>query len=852
MKLIIVLIALTAAACAQIVPADKVVIKPGGKLHLGDSIADEIYSGTLVNDSYVSENTLPINPEYLDFDTTQTGVAHKTGRMYFDAARQNWIMYNNRENTSLDVGREGRMRGINTTGSQINNGQVVIISGDSDGIRTIALANASYDSTAIGTIGFATEDIAVSDTGEVALWGEINDINTAGCSAGSLVWLDTIDGGFRSTVVKTPSWQVLLGNCGKADAVNGSINSRVDIRTNTADVLNIFNGAILESHVIDVTSNGTTVQLKLSNGSSQLTLFFDGLPYRFDIPDSINLTAGSDVSPTRNWVYIPKSTKQLTVSTSSFPTSEQFVPICDVLVQSAASVQIYGAYKVHAWTDHLADSYGQGHLSHVNKWIRNQNATWLSGVVPSVTIGTNGAALDTIKWSSTSGQVLQLHSHDFPAVDLQGGDHAHVFNDQTTPYTIINNLGTISTDTEGGSLRANNTYYSLIVWGSVSEDAFDCQLFVNKPSGSYISEASAVTDISNYDIYTIPAVYRGTGFLIARIVIRYQTIGGGTFSIIQTDDLRGLFPSTGAGGGSAPSATGAFADNGFTIYNVSDNTKVIDFDVSGVSTGTTRTITPKNKDLVLATYENASGLNIDAAGSTEYLRLWNSPGSSSVGASNSVVLNPGLESYTFDADSAYNSSNRRFAYIDEVNGLGNYVSGSKETASTVYAPVITSASPAFDGTDNIDYYPIILDTTIGEEHAYIIVLSSTNIANGGTWMVRENTNSSLFAFPTDMAIYYEYSGAFTSTDANYSGYVSVGGGVSTNSAVYLIADDIFEYTQSATAIVNFGIEPVNSVVYTNTTAGGPLGGDLELTIYPHTGGGSGSAIIYIWYKETFE
>jgi len=204
----------------------------------------------------------------------QNSVPWREGVRYYDDIKKNWVSYNNRSNTALDDGREGRLRGINATGSLITNGQVVIISGDSDGIRTIALANAKHDSTAIGTIGFATEDISASDTGEVAIWGEINDLATNLISPASILYLDTVDGGWTTSTVNSPNWVVLLGNCGRSHATLGSINAKIEVRSNTSDVLKIFNGAILEAHNISTTSDGTSVYLKLSDsGLPYITLF---------------------------------------------------------------------------------------------------------------------------------------------------------------------------------------------------------------------------------------------------------------------------------------------------------------------------------------------------------------------------------------------------------------------------------------------------------------------------------------------------------------------------------------------------------------------------------------------------
>jgi hypothetical protein len=109
---------------------------------------------------------------------------------------------------------------------------------------------------------------------------------------------------------------------------------------------------------------------------------------------------------------------------------------------------------------------------------------------------------------------------------------------------------------------------------------------------------TAEDDVNRYSVYTIPREYKGTGFLIARINLRYQTAASGTITEVSTEDLRGLTPSTGAGGGGGGGST-EVSDNLFRIQNVSDTTKQIAFDASTITTANTRTITMPDSDVTL-------------------------------------------------------------------------------------------------------------------------------------------------------------------------------------------------------------------------------------------------------------
>jgi len=372
----------------------------------------------------------------------------------------------------------------------------------------------------------------------------------------------------------------------------------VDLSDNTQfTAVNGWDGSIIEDNVATVTSDGVTITLSIEKiGGGDLTVIFSDGYYEWDTTPAatITLTAGSDSAPQENFVYLLQSTKTLTVSTTAFPLDVEFAAIATVICQSAASLQTDGPYKVHIWTDHVDGSSQNGHISEINSWIRNQNATWSTGVLPTLTITTNGGSLDDVIFTSAAGVVLQLHDHDFPA--FTGTPDIYVINDFTTPYSITTNLNTLLTDSLGNSMSGK--YFSLVIWGVVSEDASDCKLMCNLPSGSYTNESSLISDPDKYSVFTIPREYRGTGFLIANLLLRHQTAAGGTWTEVETVDLRGQIPTVVAGGTTLNQTE--FADNVFKIFDESDATKIFQFQASGISTATTRTLTVQDSDGTIA------------------------------------------------------------------------------------------------------------------------------------------------------------------------------------------------------------------------------------------------------------
>jgi hypothetical protein len=356
-----------------------------------------------------------------------------------------------------------------------------------------------------------------------------------------------------------------------------------------------FNGTIAESFNALVTSDGATITLSVEQtGTGDLSMIFsDGISQLDCTPAAtIALTAGSTASPQGNWIYIPQSTKVLTKSTSAWPTAEH-IKIGFFFVQSAVDVQGDGALVNQNWNDHKfttsGTGVGQGHLSHITQRIRTEGALYFSGVDGNGgdDYTTSAAGDVTVQW--TAGVIAQMHSHTIPAVDTSGSDDIHVVNGHATDggdYFETQNLYDITVDSGGSTLT--NKYFNIVLWGVGNKTGEYAPVMCNIPSGSYNTQAAAESDASGFDNFAIPREFgidSSTGFLVARLTFRKT---GGSWTYFSTVDLRGLTPATAATGGGG-AAISSFADNVFQVYNVADNTKIVDLDVSAVTTSTTRT-----------------------------------------------------------------------------------------------------------------------------------------------------------------------------------------------------------------------------------------------------------------------
>ncbi|MEE9598020.1 MAG: hypothetical protein V3V96_14700 [Acidiferrobacterales bacterium] len=366
-------------------------------------------------------------------------------------------------------------------------------------------------------------------------------------------------------------------------------------------VLGFFNGTFLESFDALVTSDGAKITMTLTNAvSGDLTMVFsDGLT-TLDLSGSNGiidtdgiLVAGSDTSPQDNYVYILKSAKVLAVSTSDWPTAEH-IKVGYFFIPSIAFVQGNGgAYVNQNWNDHAADQTTDvGHLNHLAERVRSQSAIYKTGVDLTVTIGGGGTTVD---FAVTAGVIYQMHKHATPVLDTSTGDLVLVVNQNGAAYDDVTDLESLTDDSTGTALKK---YFNWVVWCTGNKTGEFSSLMLNLPDGSYNKLSDAIADVGGYDVFSMPAAFNtksSTGFLLARLTFQ---LSGGVWTLENTVELRGSTPQSVTGGGIGGAQT-EFADNQFSLFDESDVTKILDFQLSGITTATTRTITMADQDLDL-------------------------------------------------------------------------------------------------------------------------------------------------------------------------------------------------------------------------------------------------------------
>jgi hypothetical protein len=160
---------------------------------------------------------------YLSLDTTPTGTPTTVGTMSWDTTYLTPSVITGTGNTTLQIGQEEVVLIHNNTGSTLTDGQVVYINGSTGNLPTVALADASDESTSAATLGVVTETIANGSDGFITISGNVNGLNTTAYTAGDILWLSETAGQFTNVKPISPAHLVLIGYVVKVSGGNGSI-----------------------------------------------------------------------------------------------------------------------------------------------------------------------------------------------------------------------------------------------------------------------------------------------------------------------------------------------------------------------------------------------------------------------------------------------------------------------------------------------------------------------------------------------------------------------------------------------------------------------------------------------------
>jgi hypothetical protein len=170
--------------------------------------------------------TISTSATGVDFNDGNTG-----GELSWNDTEKTLDLVTGADNVTLQLGQEVVMYVRNTTGSQISDGEVVMVDGSQGNKPTITLAQADTVANARKTIGVATQPIPNNSNGFITLIGNVRDLvlDDGTYTEGDVVYLSsTVAGGITLT---QPDISVELGHV-LATSSGGNTNGILSVNIN--------------------------------------------------------------------------------------------------------------------------------------------------------------------------------------------------------------------------------------------------------------------------------------------------------------------------------------------------------------------------------------------------------------------------------------------------------------------------------------------------------------------------------------------------------------------------------------------------------------------------------------------
>lgn len=145
-------------------------------------------------------------------DTSATsGLDIDEGLLYYDDNTKT-LLLRSANQTDLRLGQEVSLRVINNTGTTLNIGTVVYVSGTFATMPAIALASASAEATTHKGMGVLKETLNHGDRGLMMLFGSLTGVDTSLFNVGDILYLGVTPGNLTNLYASAPSHPELIGS----------------------------------------------------------------------------------------------------------------------------------------------------------------------------------------------------------------------------------------------------------------------------------------------------------------------------------------------------------------------------------------------------------------------------------------------------------------------------------------------------------------------------------------------------------------------------------------------------------------------------------------------------------------
>jgi len=139
-----------------------------------------------------------------------SGLDIDEGLLYYNDDTKTLILRSANQ-TDLKLGQEVSLRVMNQTGTTLNVGTVVYVSGYVSNMPTIALATASSEATTHKGMGILKQTLVNGDRGLMAVYGEVTGIDTSLFSVGDVLYLGITPGSITNLYASAPNHPEIVG-----------------------------------------------------------------------------------------------------------------------------------------------------------------------------------------------------------------------------------------------------------------------------------------------------------------------------------------------------------------------------------------------------------------------------------------------------------------------------------------------------------------------------------------------------------------------------------------------------------------------------------------------------------------
>jgi hypothetical protein len=189
-----------------------------------------ISATTVYPEVFGTDNLTDGSINHMRFNPNPTEPTCEEAMFYWDATDHTFAVCPDIPGTIMQLGQEMWVRAVNKTGSQIDNGEVVLIQGAQGNRPKVVLANAISADLSHGTIGVATEDIANNAEGFITHIGLVRNIDTSDFEVGDVLYVsDSTSGALTNSAPAAPSHSVKVGVALSSNANTGVMFVNVDV-----------------------------------------------------------------------------------------------------------------------------------------------------------------------------------------------------------------------------------------------------------------------------------------------------------------------------------------------------------------------------------------------------------------------------------------------------------------------------------------------------------------------------------------------------------------------------------------------------------------------------------------------